>query len=236
MPLTDRSQAKEAGFAQVRAALQKFEGTVASVEFGMWGGKLIDEDTGKPIPPKEFLEILCTDVEVLEVTEELSMPVDEWTFRVNCSDYKGSFWVEKFLESADMHKLLIPDDLIGKRVIWEKVSMTFNIRGREVTQTNYVITEVKDAPKAAPKVVSKDEAPPAPAEVSQPDIPVPDPMDVALNLAIGKTEAQFRTAIALDPQFINSPLLALAKAGAITQALVNDGKLVIVEGVYKKPG
>lgn len=238
MPLTDRKQARESGFAQVRAALQKFKGTVISAEFGQWGGQLFNED-GQPLPPREFLEITCTDVEVLEVTEELVMPIEEWGFRVNCSDFKGSFWVDKFLESADKYKLLIPDDLVGKIVTWDKVTLV--ARDPKYNSTNYVIAGV-EVSKAAPRVV-KPEAPVAPVEVAEEEAEAAkeavDPMDIALELAVGKTEAQFRTAVSLDPQFIKSPLLALAKAGAITQALVNDGKLVIVkEGnkeVYQKP-
>jgi len=231
MPLTDRSKAKESGFAQVREALVEFEGTVASAEFGQWGGALIDEN-GKPLPKKEFLEVVNTDVEVREVTEELAMPIDEWTFRVNCSDYKGSFWVEKFLESADRAKVLIPDDIIGKRIVWRKESMTFNIRGREVTQSNFVIKEIKGVSKVKPKVVkAKTE------EVAEPVATVTaspaDPLEEALKIAIGKTEAQFKTAFSL--KYPNSPLVSLAKAGALTQALVNDGKLVLVENKYQLP-
>ncbi len=240
MPLTDRSQAKESGFAQVRAALQKFEGTVASAEFGQWGGKLID-DEGKPVPPREFLEIETTDVEVLEVTEELAMPIDEWNFRVNCSDFEGSFWVERFLESADKFKIQIPDELIGKRLVFEKVTLV--AKSPKFNSTNFVIAGVKTqtVSKQAPRVIAK--AQPALAEVDEiPTEEAPDavdPMIAALELATGKTEAQFRTAVSLDPQFTGSPLLPLAKAGAITQALIADGKLVLVkEGnkeVYRKP-
>ncbi len=235
MPLTDRSQAKESGFAQVREAMQKFVGTVDSAEFGQWGGALIDEG-GKPIPPKEFLEIICSNVEVLEVSEELVMSVEEWNFRVNCSEFKGSFWVDKFLESADRAKILIPDDLVGKRITWEKASMSFTIKERDITQTNFVIAKVEAAPKSKPTVVTKAPAEEVPVEEGEGTV---HSMDAALELAVGKTEAQFRTAVALDPQFSGSPLLPLAKAGAITQALITEGKLVIVkEGnkqVYQKP-
>ena len=234
MPITNRNEAKESGFAQVREALQKFEGTVASAEFGQWGGALIDEN-GKPLPKKEFLEVTNTDVEVLEVTEELAMPIDEWSFRVNCSDYKGSFWVEKFLESADRAKVLIPDDIIGKRVVWEKASMEFNIKGRAVTQTNFVIAQGKGASKAKPKVVSKASEASAPT-VEEEEAVTPsasDPMEDALKIAIGKTEAQFKTAFSL--KYPNSPLVSLAKAGALTQALVNDGKLALVDNKYQLP-
>ena len=245
MPLTDRSQAKESGFAQVREALQKFEGTVASAEWGQWGGKLFDDD-GKPIPPKEFLEIVNVDVQVLEVTEELSMPIDEWTFRVNCSEFNGSFWVDKFLEATDKFKLLVPEDLISKRIVWEKATMTFNIKGKEVTQSNFIIVGVKSqvVTKPAPAVVPKATIAPQPdtegeAVVAEEAPVANDPMEAACNLAIGKTEAMFRSAISLDPAFQGSPLVPLGKAGAITQALVNEGRLVLVqEGnkqVYKRP-
>ena len=226
MPLTDRSQARESGFAQVREALQKFEGTVVNAEFDQWGGQLFDD--GKPIAPKEFLEISNIDVKVLEVTEDLAMDIDEWNFRVNCSDYKGSFWIEKFLERADRLKVLIPDDLKGKRCVWVKDSMTFNIKGREVTQTNFVLESIKPvtAKAASAKAVEDEEV--TMAEES-------DSMGLALELALKKTEQQFRTAISLDPRFSGSPLLPMAKAGVITQSLVNDGKLVVVDGKYQRP-
>lgn len=235
MPLTDRSQAKESGFAQVREALQKFEGTVASAEWGQWGGKLVDED-GNKIPPREFLEVSNVDVEVLEVTEELVMPIEEWNFRVNVSEYKGSFWVEEFLASADKAKVLIPDDLGGKRIVWKKVTLV--ARDPKYNSTNFVLESIKGEVKVAPKVV-KVKTPITVVEEEAEEVPDEgggiDPMEAALELAIGKTEAQFRTAVSLDPQFANSPLLPMAKAGVITQSLVNDGKLVLVDKKYQKP-
>lgn len=232
MPLTKREEARESGFAQVREAMQSFAGDVVSAEFGLWGGKLIDEDTGKPIPPKEFLEVTCTNVEVLETTEELAFVPDEWNFRVNCSDYKGSFWVEDFLASADRAKLLIPDDLSGKRILWKKATRSWDIKGKPVSYTNFIIDKVSEGrAQPTPQVVDAPQAGTAqPAE---------DPMVIACNLAVDKTETQFRSAISLHPKFVGSPLLSLAKAGAITKALVDEGKLVEVqEGnktVYAKP-
>jgi len=246
MPITKREEARESGFAQVREAMLSFEGTVVTPDnpddwFGQWGGTLIDEDTGKPVPPKEYLEVKCVDVAVLEVSEELAMNIDEWNFRVNCSDFKGSFWVEDFLASADKAKLLIPDDLGGKRIVFKKATRTWDIKGKPVSYSNYVIGSVKVAPKAAPRVVS---ATPVVTEevaeeVAEQSGGAVDPMEIALELAVGKTETQFRSAVSLHPQFVNSPLLPLAKAGAITQALVKDGKLIEVqEGnkvIYQKP-
>jgi len=240
MPLTDRSKAKPSGFAQVRAAMNKFEGDVVAAEFGQWGGKLIDDD-GKPVPPREFLEISCVNVEVLEVTEELSMAIDEWNFRVNCSEFEGSFWVEKFLESADRFKVQIPDELIGKRVVWEKV--TLEAKDAKYNSTNFVIAGIKEiqAAKTAPAIVARAVPEEAPAAIAEtPDVGSSDPMEIAAGIAVGKTEAQFRSAIATNPQFVNSPLLSMAKAGAITQALVNEGRLIVVKDgtkdVYQKPG
>lgn len=241
MPLTKREDAKDSGFAQVRAALLSFEGDVVSAEFDKWGGALVDED-GKQLPIREFLEVASVNVKVLEVSEELSMPIDEWTFRVNCSDYKGSFWVEDFLASADLAKLLIPDDLKGKRIVWKKVKRSYNIKDRIVETSNFVIAEVKGAATAtspiqpaAPARVSP-EAGETAAEYAAPNV---DPMAVALDLAVGKTETQFRSAVSLHPSFMNSPLLPLAKAGAITQTFLAEGKLVEVQEdgktVYRKP-
>ncbi len=246
MPITDRSQAKKGGFAQVREALLKFKGEVIRAEFDRWGGKLVDED-GKPVPPKEFLEVESINLEALEVTEELSMGLEEgWSFRVNCSDFEGSFWVERFLASADKFKLLIPDDLAGKVITWEKVTLeSFNRDGTpnpKYNSTNYVIVAVEGASpkKATPKVVDKAQPAQAIEEVAEPEAEVAtgaaDPMEAALTLAVGKTEAQFRTAVALDPHFVGSPLLPLAKAGVVTQSLVNDGKLVLVGTKYQLPG
>ena len=251
MPLTDRKQARESGFAQVREAMVSFVGDVVGAEFSQWGGKLIDEETGKPIPPREFLEISCVNVEVLEVTEELAMAIDEWNFRVNCSDFKGSFWVEEFLASADEHKILIPDGLIGKRITWRKVTLEAvdgkGVRKPKFDSTNFIIDKIEEAPKAAPKITPKvtpvEEVAEGAEEVDETyeaaKADQGDPMEIALGLAVDKTETQFRSAISLHPQFVNSPLLPLAKAGAITQALVKDGKLVEVqEGnktIYKRP-
>ena len=227
MPITNKSQAKEGGFAQVRAALQKFEGDVTNATFDKWGGTRTDS-AGNPLPQKEFMEISCENVEVLEVTEELSMPITEWNFRVNCSEYKGSFWVDMFLESADKFKLQIPDGLIGKRIVFEKQTLEAN--DPAYNSTKFVIVGVKGA--KSPKVIKGAKKAEEPEEVSG---ETTDPMEVAKALAVGKTEAQFKTAVALHPVFTNSPLLSLAKAGMLTQALVNEGKLVLVDGKYKLP-
>ena len=209
-PIVDRKEARESGFAQVREALQSFEGDVVSAEFGQWGGKMIDEETGNPIPPREFLEINCVNVKVLTVSEELAMPIDEWNFRVNCSDFKGSFWVDVFLASADKFKLLIPDNLVGKRITWEKVTLEAvdknGVRKPKFDATNFIIAGVGAASQAtpAPAVV----AAPAPAVVpdtgSGAATPVADPMEVEMELSVGNTDAQFRQAIALHPSFVNS--------------------------------
>ena len=237
MPITNREQAKESGFAQVREAMIAFEGDVVRAEFGQWGGALIDED-GKKLPVREFLEVENTNVKVLEVSEELAFMPDDWNFRINCSEFKGSFWIENFLLSADNAKLLIPDDLAGKRILWRKANQTYNIKGKEVVASNFVIDKVLGAAAMVePTIVLPGAvAPIASAPAVTPS--VEDPMAMALELAVGKTEAQFRSAITLAPEFKGNPLLPLAKAGAITAALVKEGKLVEVQDgnkvIYQK--
>ena len=228
MPIYKRSEAKESGWSQVRAALTKFEMNVAIAEDGKWGDG------------KEYLEIKGTNLHVLEASEELSMDVEgqEFNFRENCSMSNGSFWVDEFLASADENKILLPDGLINKRVTFlKKTKLAFNKDGTpnpKYNSTNYVIAGVAPivagvAPVASAPVV-------APAVVAS----VEDPMAIALELAVGKTETQFRSAIGLHPLFANSPLLGMAKAGMVTLSLVKEGRLVEVKDgnktVYAKPG
>jgi hypothetical protein len=142
-----------------------------------------------------------------------------YSFRENCSDSSGSFWIDKFLDSTDKFNIQVPEGLIGKRIVWEKV--TLKAKDSQYNATNYIIVGVKAGTAPAPKVTSK--TPPTTAPVTETSN---DPMETAKNLAIGKTEAQFRTAISFDPAFTGSPLISLAKAGMLTQALINDGKLV----------
>lgn len=248
-PITRRDEAKESGYAQVREAMLSFEGDVIAADFDLWGTGGIGDD-GKPLPQKEFLEVKNINVKVLTVTEELAMPVEEWNFRVNCSDFKGSFWVEAFLASADTAKVLIPDGILGKRVLWEKQTMTWDIKGVERSYTNYTIKQilgnasggtapavVTPAPAPAPVPVEEVVAESAPTPAPHAAIVAAAPSDVdpdvllvlAADLAVGKTEAQFRSAAGLHPSFVNSPLLGMVKAGAITQGLVDQGKLVRVK-------
>lgn len=238
MAITDRTQAKKGGWAQVREALVKFEGTVTKAGFDEYPPKTgVD---GEMMPKKEFLEIECNEVEVLEVTEELTMTIDEYNFRVNCSDFEGSFWVERFLESADKVKLQIPEELVGKRVVWEKVTLEAFDKGGQPTpkfnSTNYIIAGVKGetAPaKPAPTVVAKAKTPEVVVVVGTGE--APDLAEMALEFAVGKTEAQLKTAIAFDPAFASSPLLSLIKSGVLTTQWVNEGKLVVVDSKYQKP-
>jgi len=230
MPITDRSQAKEPGWSQVREALISFRGDVVKAEFGMWGGKLVD-DNGKPVPPKEFMEVFSTNIEVLKSSEPLEMDIEggDFNFRVNCSDYKGSFWVEDFLASADKAKVLIPDGIVNKKVTWKKATRKYLLKNRgEVSTTNFIIDKVEEMTTSA-------EVPDQVTKVTAEE----DPMLIALELALGKTETQFRAAVSIHPKFVGSPLLPLAKTGAITASLVSQGQLIEVqEGtkkVYRKP-
>lgn len=238
MPLTDRSQAKDGGFAQVREALKKFKGLVTGCEWGKWGGELIDEKTGLAKPPREFLEITCEDVVILESSEEISMDISElFTFRENCSDYKGSFWVERFLESADKFKILIPDGLVGKIVTWEKVTLeAYDKKGNpkpEFNSTNFIIIGIENAGASKPKTSKPKELVPEGGAVAPPALT--DPMVVVQALAIGKTEGELKSAIEIAPALIGTPVHPMAKAGIITQALLGEGKLALVDGKYQLP-
>ena len=226
MPITDRGEAKESGWRQIRAALRVFEGDVIGADFGMWPEGNLTRADGTPVPPREYLEIVCTKLKILEALEELSFIPDEFTFRVTCSDYKGTFWVEDFLASADTYKLLIPEELVGKRITWKWVSRKYVIQGRNVETGNFVIAGVKELipPEVAPEPIHQG---------------TEDLMAIALEIAVGKTEAQFRSALSLHPLFSNSRVLQMAKVGAVTAALVDEGSLVVVneggKSVYRKP-
>lgn len=233
--ITDKSQAKEGGFAQVRAALTKFKGTVVSTDSGQWGGQLVDPETGKKKPPREYFEINFTDVEVLESTEVISMDIsEEFSVRLNCSDFKGSFWIDMFLASADKFKLLIPDGLVGKRLTMEKTVLeAFDKAGNakpEYNSTGYVIVGVEESGGAKPAKVK-----PAPQPSGGVMSLVADPMGLVADLADGKTDAELKKAILEHPGLVGSPVLPLAKAGMLTQVLINEGKLALVDGKYQKP-
>lgn len=227
--ITDKSQAKEGGFAQVRTALTKFKGTVVSTDSGQWGGQLVDPETGKKRPPREYFEINFTEVEVLASTEELSMDIsEEFSIRLNCSDFKGSFWIEMFLASADKFKLLIPDGLEGKRLTMEKD--VYEAKDSKYNSTGYVIVGVEEAGGAKP-AKAKPTPPPSGEAISL----VADPMGLVADLADGKTDAELKKAILEHPGLVGSPVLPLAKAGMLTQVLINEGKLALVDGKYQKP-
>jgi len=244
MPVYKKEEAKSGGFQQVREAIQVFEGDVVKVEEGQWGGQLVD-DQGKSKPPKEYFEIETTNNVVTEATEDLSMDISErFSFRINMSEYLGSFWVDAFLESADRNKVLLPDGLKGNRVTFRK--MTLEGSEPKFNVTNFVIDKVIKKAATAPKIVAK----PAIAKpvVIAPKVVQPsvagaeagttvedDPMELALILAIGKTEQQFRSAAGLHPKLIGSQLLPLIKTGLASQALMVEGKMVLGEdGKYQR--
>ena len=227
MPLYDRSQAKESGFAQVRESMVAFEGDVVAVEEGEYPAK--PDGQGGVMKKGEYIDIKNINVKVLEVTEELTMIPTEWDFRVNTSMSKGSFWIEEFLKSADDNNIQMPNGLVGKRILWRKKSMPFKIKGEDKVATNFVIDKiVGSSPAVAPKIT-----PVSTPAVTSP-APAVDLMEVALELAVGKTEALFREAVSSHPQFVSSPLLPLAKAGGVTQALLSTNKLKLVGDVYQK--
>ena len=236
MPVYRKEDAKTGGFQQVREALVAFEGDVVKVESGQWGGQLVDNE-GKPVAPREFFEIETTNNVPLKVIEDLSMDIAErFSFRVNMSDYEGSFWVDEFLTSADKNKILLPDGLTGKRVTFKKITReALDRKGNPTPRfnvTNFIIDKVavKKAAIAAKTVIS----PPSMPEQEK-GIVEDDPMALVCDLAVGKTEQQLRSAAGLHPKLIGSQILPLVKTGLATTALVADGKLILVNGKYQKP-
>jgi len=242
MPVYRKEDAKTGGFQQVREALVAFEGDVVKVESGQWGGQLVDNE-GKPVAPREFFEIETTNNVPLKVTEDLSMDIAErFSFRVNMSDYEGSFWVDEFLTSADKNKILLPDGLTGKRVTFKKITKeAFDREGNPTPRfnvTNFIIDKVavkidKVAVKKA--VITKTVISPPSIPEQEEGIVEDDPMALVCDLAVGKTEQQLRSAAGLHPKLIGSQILPLIKTGLATTALVADGKLILVNGKYQKP-
>jgi hypothetical protein len=227
MPTYDRSAAKESGFDQIRASMLAFEGDVVEAVDGTWGHQP-DE------PAKEFFEIKCMNVKILEVKEDLTFVPTEWGFRINMSDFKGSFWIDEFLRSADEAKILLPNGLIGKRIEFRKKDMPYKYKDKETKEekegvkTDWIIARVIGDSSSVP------------AEAAS--TPAAAPLDLtatALEMAVGKTETQFRSAIGIHPSFLGTPLLALAKTGGFTQSMIQEGKLKLVDEkgqkVYRKP-
>lgn len=219
-PITDRSQAVEPGFAQVREALVKFRGKVVDYEWGKWGGQLVDPDTGIAKEPREFFDINCVDVEVLETKEELNMDISQkYNFRINCSKYKGSFWIDQFLASADEHKVLIPDGLVGKVITWLKVTQEAD--DPKYNATGFIIADVGDA---------------SPTPTSEEPVSTKLPIDILYDLAVGKTEKELESAIETHPELVKSPMFPMVKSGIFLKSLLGEGRLVLVDGKFQLPG
>ena len=230
MPTYNKSEAKENGWAQTRAAIQKFQGDVLKVEVGQWGARPKADGTGMQ-DGKEFMDITSINNKVLASTEAPSMDISaSYNFRVNMSDFKGSFWIEKFLDQCDKLHILLPDGLQGKNITWEKQtqqSIKNGVHNPEFDSTNYVPIAIGQGQVNPVAPVFPQTAQPTPA--------ITDPMEAILTLAIGKTDAQFKSAIGLDPAFVGSPYLPLAKSGAIMQTLLAQGKVKLVAGADGKP-
>jgi len=230
MALFDSKQATESGWAQVRDALQRFEGDVVGCKVGRWESTGFDPETGKPFPAQEFFEVKNKNIKVLNVSEELSMNVEgqEFTFRTNCSTSKSSFWVDNFLGAADALKVMLPQGITGKRVIWKKETREAN--NPRFNKTGFVLEAVLgDATAPLEDLDAEPEAvippPPTNGELTSEEM-----TGIVLELAKGKTEAQLQSAASVHPKLVGSPLLNLVRTGAVTSMLVADGKLVKVAG------
>lgn len=231
MGIFKKEDAKENGWAQTREVIQSFEGDVSKVELGAWTPRA--KEDGTMGDSKEFIDITSINNRVLVTTEQPSMDITaSYNFRVNMSDFRGSFWVEQFLDACDKLKILLPDGLQGKRIAWKKVTQqaTKKIKGSqevvrvpEFDSTNFVPVSVGGGATV--------QSTPIVQTVAQ---PISDPMELIINLAVDKTDAQFKSAIGLDPMFVNSPYLPLVKSGAIMQTLLAQGKIKLVTGADDK--
>lgn len=121
---------------------------------------------------------------------------------------------------------------------------------RVIFLSSLAAPEAEEVVEEAP-VAEEAESPKAPVPSPEPAVkPTPQPasggevdlLEVAVEIATTpkpKTEAQFRTSFGLDPRVAGTPYVAMAKTGALTESLVEAGKLVRVkEGnteVYKIP-
>lgn len=231
MPIYDEKQATENGYAQVRKAMTSFAGNVVKVEEGAWAPKK-DEATGILKKAKEYLEIFCENVQVMASTEPLTMDITEWNFRADQATDKKSFWVQKFLPSARVAGVILPNGLVGKRILFSKVTLEAKdkngIPNPKYNKTSFVIEKVLGDAMVKPADLTAPE--------TTPNVPKVDPMIEAVNLANGKTEIQFRSAIGLNP--LCSSLIPLAKTGALTAQLVAEGRLTKINNagreVYQK--
>jgi len=225
MPTYKRSELKESGgFAQVRDALESFEGDVIKVEEGMWSPQTNPDGTMRDA--REFIEITSINNRVTKVNTELSMDITtSYKFRVNVAG-RNSFW-DDFLDACDKLHILLPQGLIG-HVVWSKhthQAMSKGVHTPEFDATNFIPV----AFGASPGVVAQPVV-----QVIEPLAATTDPMELIMNLAIGKTDAQFKSAIGLDPVFVNSAYLPLAKSGAIMQTLLAQGKVKLVDDAAGK--
>ncbi len=228
MPVFKKEDAKESGWGQTREVIQSFEGDVSKVELGAWAPRANPDGTLQE--PKEFMDITSINNRVLETTEEPSMDITaSYSFRVNMSDYKGSFWVEKFLDACDKLHILLPDGLQGKHVTWKK--MTHQAIHKGIHTPEFDATNFMPVAIGVSAIVQQN----APVQqVVPPPATTTDPMELMIALAIGRTDAQFKSAIGLDPAFVNSPYLPLAKSGAIMATLLAQGKVKLVTDVNGK--
>jgi hypothetical protein len=229
VPIYDKTKAKPAGgFQQVRKALKRFEGDVIKAEIGVYGGG--QDPNGKPLPPKEYLEIDTINNTVLEVSEPLSMDISEsYSFRINCSEKDNSFWVAEFLTSAEANKILLPDGLLNKHVTWKQVIKESKDKKGNVDHNfdatgMIIVSVVPIQPGNNPNSTNPPQTAGNPVQAAV--VTLEAFMAIITDLAIGKTEAQFRMAVPLDVRLAsNQALVQMAKAGVLTANLLKEGKL-----------
>lgn len=210
-PVTRTQDAKETDFSAVRNALERFEATVLSVEPGKWMESRFKKE------PQEYYDFTVQDVKVIKATSDVVVP-EPFNWRQNCATSKNSFWVSVFLTKFEELKppLVFPDDLIGKRVMFEKMFKSYERKGSEtMTSSGFVVVDVKPADKA-------------------PEVNPADLEALALRKLEGKTLVGFQMNASLDPLLSGTSLIIDIKSGAFTDKLLKEGKYTLVDNKFTK--
>ena len=202
--LTNRKDAKSSGLAGVRQAIEVIEGDVVDETEGVWEKSQYGEG-------QTYVQIDMENCIVKEGLEPIELFDDRFSFRINTSDYKGSFWEEEFLKSCDDSKVLA-NDLVGKRIRFKKVTHTWEWRDGTIrTKRDFVIDTILVTDKKEKEEVGD---------------------DYCLRLATGRSVNAFKVACSADPLLRRSPeLLETIKTGIWLQSMIKAGKLAVKDGI-----
>lgn len=193
-------------------AVTKVVGTIeAQPKFGTW-------DKGG-----DYIEFTLVDAEVIESESPVILKDDIFNFRVNYKPGKNSKWDKFIVKPFEKLGIELPGGLIGKRVTFERKTISYG----EVKAGK----EFGDF-KAGDKIESTEYTP---VEIEGGAADAKDYMAMALELANGKTEAQFKTAILTDATLRKVPEIKDgAKSGALVKGWVKAKAATIdAKGVIK---